>query len=97
MVTDPPYCIELDSEWRDRAGLNGHGPAEPSYVKKRIAGHTEGLAPVSLENGSLGRTSAAASRKQGPISLHLLPDSCHKSVRSSRKIVLVLFFMRLWL
>jgi DNA modification methylase len=41
MVTDPPYGIELDSEWRDRAGLNGHGPAEPSYMKKRIVGHTE--------------------------------------------------------
>src|SRR5690349_12102477 len=25
MVTDPPYGIELDSEWRDRAGLNGCG------------------------------------------------------------------------
>src|SRR5467141_2931567 len=34
-VTDPPYGIELDSEWRDRAGLNGRGPAEPSYMKKR--------------------------------------------------------------
>ena len=41
MVTDPPYGIELDSEWRDRAGLNGRGPAEPSYMKKRTAGHTE--------------------------------------------------------
>ena len=41
MVTDPPYGIELDSEWRDRAGLNGHGAAEPSYLKKRTAGHTE--------------------------------------------------------
>jgi DNA modification methylase len=41
MVTDPPYGIELDSEWRDRAGLNGHGPAEPSYLKRRTAGHTE--------------------------------------------------------
>ncbi len=41
MVTDPPYGIELDSEWRDRAGLNGHGPAEPSYLKKRTAGHNE--------------------------------------------------------
>src|ERR1700730_12022718 len=28
MVTAPPYGIELDSEWRDRAGLNGCGPAE---------------------------------------------------------------------
>src|SRR5260221_709870 len=41
MVSDPPYGIELDSEWRDRAGLNGCGAAEPSYMKKRTAGHTE--------------------------------------------------------
>jgi len=41
MVTDPPYGIQLDSEWRDRAGLNGCGPAEASYMKKRTAGHTE--------------------------------------------------------
>jgi DNA modification methylase len=42
LVTDPPYGIELDSEWRDRAGLNGCGPAEPSYMKKhRTAGHTQ--------------------------------------------------------
>jgi hypothetical protein len=41
MVSDPPYGIELDSEWRDRAGLNGCGPAEPSYMKKRTKGHTE--------------------------------------------------------
>ena len=38
MVTDPPYGIELDSEWRDRAGLNGRGAVE---LKKRTAGHTE--------------------------------------------------------
>ena len=41
MVTDPPYGIELDSEWRDRAGLNGCGPAEASYMKHRAEGHTE--------------------------------------------------------
>jgi hypothetical protein len=41
MVTDPPYGIELDSEWRDRAGLNGCGAAEPSYMKRRTEGHTE--------------------------------------------------------
>lgn len=60
MVTDPPYGIELDSEWRDRAGLNGGvpgvkrtalskeytkthntAPAEPSYMKRRTAGHHE--------------------------------------------------------
>src|ERR1700685_788999 len=40
MVTDPPYGIELDSEWRDRAGLNGCGPAEASYMK-RTTGHTK--------------------------------------------------------
>jgi DNA modification methylase len=39
LVTDPPYGIELDSEWRDRAGLNGCGPAEPSYLKHRTKGH----------------------------------------------------------
>ncbi len=40
MTTDPPYGIGLDSEWRDRAGLNGCGPAEASYMKHRTAGHT---------------------------------------------------------
>ena len=39
MVTDPPYGIELDSEWRDRARLNGCGRAEPSYLKQRTKGH----------------------------------------------------------
>jgi DNA modification methylase len=41
LVTDPPYGIELDSEWRDRAGLNSCGPAETSYMKHRTTGHTE--------------------------------------------------------
>jgi DNA modification methylase len=41
MVSDPPYGIELDSEWRDRAGLNKRGAAEPSYLKKRTKGHQE--------------------------------------------------------
>jgi DNA modification methylase len=40
LVSDPPYGIELDSEWRDRAGLNGCGPAQGSYMKQRTAGHT---------------------------------------------------------
>jgi ParB-like chromosome segregation protein Spo0J len=39
MVTDPPYGIELDSEWRDRAGLNGCGAAEPSYMKPHRRPH----------------------------------------------------------
>jgi len=41
MVTDPPYGIELDSEWRDRAGLNGCGPAESSPRKSRTVGHRQ--------------------------------------------------------
>jgi DNA modification methylase len=40
MIADAPYGISLDSEWRDRAGLNGRGPAEPSYMKHRTEGHT---------------------------------------------------------
>jgi len=39
LVTDPPYGIGLDSEWRDRAGLNGYGAAESSYMKCRTKGH----------------------------------------------------------
>ena len=39
LVTDPPYGIELDSEWRDRAGLNNHGRAAPSGLKHRTKGH----------------------------------------------------------
>jgi hypothetical protein len=41
LVVDAPYGIELDSEWRDRAGLNKHGPAEASYMKRRTKGHQE--------------------------------------------------------
>ena len=41
MVTDPPYGIELDSEWRDRAGLNTCRPDGSSYSKRRTAGHRE--------------------------------------------------------
>jgi len=40
MVCDPPYGISLDSEWRDRAGLNSKGAAQPSYMKHRTEGHT---------------------------------------------------------
>jgi DNA modification methylase len=39
MVTDPPYGIELDSEWRDRAGLNKSGSAERNCLKLRTKGH----------------------------------------------------------
>jgi len=46
LVTDPPYSIELDSEWRDRAGLNGCGPAEPSYMFGRQTRTFEILVPI---------------------------------------------------
>jgi DNA modification methylase len=38
MVTDGPYGVSLDMEWRDRAGLNSLAPAEPSYMQ-RTDGH----------------------------------------------------------
>ena len=38
LLSDPPYGVQLDMEWRDRAGLNGMGPAEGSYMK-RAEGH----------------------------------------------------------
>jgi DNA modification methylase len=37
LATDPPYGVQLDMEWRDRAGLNPLGPAEASYM--RTDGH----------------------------------------------------------
>lgn len=39
LLTDPPYGVELDMEWRDRAGLNALGPAQASYMR-RGEGHT---------------------------------------------------------
>ena len=41
LVTEPPYGVSLDGAWRDRAGLNGCGPAEASYMRHRTEGHTE--------------------------------------------------------
>jgi DNA modification methylase len=38
LVTDGPYGVSLDMEWRDRAGLNSLGPAESSYMQ-RADGH----------------------------------------------------------
>ncbi len=38
LVTDPPYGVELDMEWRDRAGHNEMAPAERSYMKRAMAG-----------------------------------------------------------
>ena len=40
LITDPPYGVELDNEWRDRAGLNRSDHAVSTYVKRRTEGHT---------------------------------------------------------
>jgi hypothetical protein len=40
MVTDPPFGIEMNSQWRDLAGLNGRGNGQPGCPKKRTEGHT---------------------------------------------------------
>jgi hypothetical protein len=53
LVSDPPYGIELDSEWRDRAKLNKRGPAEPSYLKHRTKGHQE--TSISGTHAPIGR------------------------------------------
>jgi hypothetical protein len=37
MVTDPPYGIELDSEWRDRAGLNTAPGEKRTPLSKTLA------------------------------------------------------------
>lgn len=34
LLTDPPYGVEYDASWRDRAGLNACGPAEPTYMDR---------------------------------------------------------------
>jgi hypothetical protein len=41
LVSDPPYGIELDSEWRDKAGLNAGGHSKAPYSKNRTKGHVE--------------------------------------------------------
>jgi DNA modification methylase len=37
MITDPPYGIQLDSEWRDRAGLNSAPGAKRTALSKAAA------------------------------------------------------------
>jgi DNA modification methylase len=45
MVTDPPYGIELDMEWRDRAGLN-NAPGRKRTVLSKAAAKKNPLAPA---------------------------------------------------
>ncbi len=41
LLTDPPYGVELDMEWRDRAGHNSLGAAQKSYMRKKGHRNTE--------------------------------------------------------
>jgi DNA modification methylase len=41
LVSDPPYGVELNNEWRDRVGLNKHRPAEANNSRRRTKGHQE--------------------------------------------------------
>jgi len=53
LVTDPPYGVSLDMEWRDRAGLNRLGRAEPSYLRG------EGHRATSISGDTIADWSAA--------------------------------------
>jgi DNA modification methylase len=45
MVTDPPYGISLDSEWRDRAGLNS-APGQKRTAASKAAAKRNPMAPA---------------------------------------------------
>ena len=73
MVTDPPYGISLDTEWRDRAGLNGapvHGRPRNEADKRRARNselykatpaymRTEGHREVSISGDTIADWSHA--------------------------------------
>jgi hypothetical protein len=62
MVTDPPYGIELDSEWRDRAGLNGgdSGSKRTRTSKARAAADSQYHAePSYMKHRTAGHTEKA--------------------------------------
>jgi DNA modification methylase len=64
MVTDPPYGIELDSEWRDRAGLNGgdFGSKRTRASKARAAADPQYHAePSYLKHRTEGHTETTIS------------------------------------
>jgi len=64
MVTDPPYGIELDSEWRDRAGLNGgdFGSKRTKASKARAAADPQyHVEPSYLKHRTAGHTETTIS------------------------------------
>ena len=46
MTTDPPYGIELDSEWRDRAGLNTGKPGHNRGLGSKVAAKASPMWPA---------------------------------------------------
>ena len=64
MVTDSPYGIELDSEWRDRAGLNGgdFGSKRTRASKARAAADSQYHAEASyMKHRTTGHTETSIS------------------------------------
>jgi DNA modification methylase len=63
MVTDPPYGIELDSEWRDRAGLNT-APGQKRTAISKTAAKLHPTAPAEpsyMKHRTEGHTETAIS------------------------------------
>jgi DNA modification methylase len=63
MVTDPPYGIELDSEWRDRAGLNTARGQKRTPLSKAHAKNnpTAPAQPSYMKNRTEGHTETTIS------------------------------------
>jgi DNA modification methylase len=63
MVTDPPYGIELDSEWRDRAGLNtAPGNKRTAASKAAAKAHPQYAAePSYMKHRTEGHTETTIS------------------------------------
>jgi DNA modification methylase len=59
LVTDPPYGIELDSEWRDRAGLNGGAMGvkrTPAMKEAAKTDHKHHAEPSYMKHRTEGHT-----------------------------------------
>jgi DNA modification methylase len=63
MVTDPPYGIELDSEWRDRAGLNTAPGQKRTALSKAFAKNntTAPAEPSYMKHRTEGHTETTIS------------------------------------
>ena len=63
MGTDPPYGIELDMEWRDRAGLNGGTPGAKRTALSKAAAKKHPIAaePSYMKHRTEGHTETTIS------------------------------------